>query len=59
MECSYCGCDINRHDPVFVQEEREFRRVDTGQFCNYGCLSAQIDEEGLADGAVCELDLDG
>jgi hypothetical protein len=52
MECTYCGSNIHGHDPVFVQEDTEFRRVDIGQFCNYACLSAHIDEEGLADGAA-------
>lgn len=58
-ECTYCGSDVYEHDPVFVMEEREFRRVETGGFCNYACLSAHIDEEGLADGAACTVDLDG
>lgn len=58
MECTYCGSNIHGHDPVFVQEDTEFRRVDAGQFCNYACLSAYIDEEGLADGAACEVDLE-
>jgi len=51
MNCDYCGSDVHRHEPVFVQEDREFRRVDVGQFCNYSCLSAYIDEGGLAGGA--------
>jgi len=58
-ECDYCGSDVYAHEPVFVTEEREFRRVETGAFCNYACLSAWIDEEGAADGACCEVDLDG
>jgi len=58
MDCTYCGSDIYAHDPVFVQKEREFRRTDVGQFCNYACLSAYIDEEGLAYGECCQVDLD-
>lgn len=58
MECTYCGSNVHRHEPVFVQEDTEFRRVDVGQFCNYACLSAYIEEEGLADGAACEVDLE-
>lgn len=57
-ECSCCGGDVYRHDPVFTLEEREFRRVETGAFCNYACLSAHIDEECLADGDACEIDYD-
>jgi hypothetical protein len=56
-ECNYCGKDVYGHEPVFVMEEREFRRVETGAFCNYACLSAYIDDEGLADGGVCEVDV--
>jgi len=25
-----------------------------GQFCNYACLAAYIEEEGLTEGAACE-----
>jgi hypothetical protein len=57
-ECTYCGSDVYRHDPVFVTEEREFRRVETGAFCNYACLSAHIDEEGLAEGDSCEIEFE-
>ena len=58
-ECTYCGSDVYGHDPVFVMEEREFRRVETGVFCNYACLSAHIDDKGLADGAACDVDIQG
>ncbi|MFP4174748.1 MAG: hypothetical protein ACLFSW_03095 [Halobacteriales archaeon] len=57
-ECDYCGSYVHAHDPVFTMEEREFRRVETGAFCNYACLSAYIDDEALADGAACSVDLD-
>lgn len=50
--CTYCGCDIERHDPVFVSEE--VADAPTDPFCNYGCLAAHIDEEGLATGTTCE-----
>lgn len=58
MDCTYCGSDVYRHNPVFVQKEREFRRTDAGQFCNYACLSAYIEEENLDSGAACEIDFD-
>lgn len=57
--CTYCGQDVDRHDPVFVQEREGGERVPAGQFCNYACLSQYVDEEGLVTGACCELDLDG
>ena len=69
-DCTYCGCAVEAHDPVFVYEEREDadedederedaaenERVLAGQFCNYACLSAHVEESNLADGAICRLD---
>lgn len=56
-KCTYCGSDIHRHDPVYVYEDgRGENQVEAGQFCNYACLSAYIDEEGLMDGVSCEID---
>lgn len=65
-DCTYCGCTVEAHDPVFVfeerkdadedEDERENERVPAGQFCNYACLSAHIEESNLADGAICRLD---
>ncbi|MFW6448535.1 MAG: hypothetical protein ACOC0X_03215 [Halobacteriota archaeon] len=52
--CSYCGSDVERHDPVYVEEVDEDGRVDAGAFCNYACLTAHIDEAGLTAGASCE-----
>ena len=49
--CAYCGCDVFAHEPVFVEEER----VDAGQFCNYACLLAFVNEEELTIGATGEL----
>lgn len=56
MECTYCGCAVEAHDPVYVEETVDGERTLTGQFCNYGCLGAHIEEEGLATDAVCNLD---
>ena len=56
-DCTYCDCDVYAHDPVFVTEERNGDRVEVGQFCNYGCLSAHVDEQDLAVGSTCQLDL--
>ncbi|KAB1195988.1 MULTISPECIES: hypothetical protein [Haloferax] len=54
-ECAYCGCDVHRHDPVFVEEVDGGERVSAGAFCNYACLSSYIDAEGLTIGATCEV----
>jgi hypothetical protein len=55
-DCPYCGCDVEAHDPVCVEEDVSGERTRTGQFCNYGCLSAHVEEEELATGTTCELD---
>jgi hypothetical protein len=50
---AHCGCAIFDHDPICVRDCTD----DCGSalyFCNYGCLSAHIDEEGLATGTTCE-----
>ncbi|MFB6173036.1 MAG: hypothetical protein ABEI39_00180 [Halobacteriales archaeon] len=52
--CTYCGCEVTAHDPVYVAEGEE--RAPAGQFCNYACLAAHIEEADLAAGAVCRLD---
>ncbi|UPV72890.1 hypothetical protein M0R89_10050 [Halorussus limi] len=56
-DCTYCGSDVNDHDPVFVAERRGDGRESAGRFCNYACLSAHIDEANLVDGACCTVDL--
>lgn len=56
-DCTYCESAVEAHDPVFVYEERDGERVEAGQFCNYACLSAHVDESNLADGACCRLDV--
>lgn len=55
-DCTYCGLDIWDHDPVFVESANAGTRESVGQFCNYACLSAHIDEADLAAGASCTLD---
>ena len=52
--CTYCDSDIHRHDPVFVTEGSAEGGSAAGQFCNYACLAAYIEEEGLTEGAACE-----
>ncbi|MFB6165762.1 MAG: hypothetical protein ABEJ31_11440 [Haloarculaceae archaeon] len=60
--CTYCGQDLADYDPVFVAElvaelvDGERRQV--GQFCNYACLTAYVDSEGLETGAACRFDPD-
>jgi len=53
-ECTYCGSDVERHDPVVVTERLDTGTSPSGQFCNYACLSAYIDEEELTYGTACE-----
>jgi hypothetical protein len=56
-ECTYCRTDISVHGPVFVEEIIEGEREQTGQFCNYACLAAYIEEENLTADACCRIDL--
>nr|WP_255170555.1 hypothetical protein [Natrononativus amylolyticus] len=53
-ECTYCGSDGERHDPIFVNEGTNASANRMGQFCNYACLAAYIEEEELTYGAACE-----
>lgn len=54
-DCAYCGCDVANHDPVCVctcsdgtDDEIDYR------FCNFGCLSAYIEDDELTTGTACE-----
>ena len=53
-DCAYCGCDVTVHDPVYVREGGEESETP---FCNYGCLAAHVDEEGLAVGTTCSVEI--
>ena len=55
-DCDYCGCDVTAHDPVYTFAD-EAGTDRSGQFCNYGCLAAHIEREGLARGTTCSVDL--
>ena len=57
-DCTYCGCEVYDHDPVFVSEAAGDERVEAGAFCNYACLLAHVEEAGLTTGATCEIELD-
>jgi hypothetical protein len=50
--CTYCGCDIDAHDPVCLRDCDPAGEL-LGQYCNYGCLSTHIDEADLAAGSAC------
>jgi len=50
MDCTYCGCAVAAHDPVYVSTSPG---SEPDPFCNYGCLSAHIETEGLATGTAC------
>ena len=45
--------------PTSHERPTDDERVDVGAFCNYACLSAHIDEAGLADGDACRWDPEG
>ncbi|RDI72033.1 hypothetical protein [Halopelagius longus] len=58
-DCTYCGCDVTAHDPVYVEEtDGDGSRLPAGRFCNYGCLAAHVEEAGLAAGTTCRVELD-
>ncbi|WP_458189131.1 hypothetical protein [Haladaptatus sp. NG-WS-4] len=40
-----------------VRRKTYRREQATGQFCNYACLSAYIEEEALTTGACCRLEV--
>ena len=50
IDCTYCGSDVYEHEALFVAEAQDGEREQTGQFCNYACLSTYIDEENLVTG---------
>lgn len=52
--CTYCGADVEAHDPVYVYEQETKDRAPAGEFCNYACLSSHIEEENLTTGDACE-----
>lgn len=52
IDCAYCGCDVTAHDPVYVRENGSEAETP---YCNYGCLSAHIEEDGLALGTTCSI----
>ena len=54
--CTYCGSDLDAYQPVFVDERRDGERIPRGQFCNYACLSAYVDEEELVYSDACSFD---
>jgi len=54
-DCTYCGSDVDAHDPVFVAEREDGERRPAGRFCNYACLVAYVDAEDLTTGACCRL----
>ncbi len=59
MECTFCGSDLSRYDPVHVEETVGGERVEAGAFCNYACLSAHVEAEELTYGDACEWSPDG
>jgi hypothetical protein len=50
--CTYCGCDVAAHDPIFVREGEPDGPL-AGSYCNYACLTAHVREADLDAGATC------
>ena len=55
VNCTYCDENLATYDPVFVERECDGERTNEGAFCNYGCLSAWVDETEAATGACCRI----
>lgn len=55
--CTFCGRDVEAHEPVYVEERQGNELVPAGQFCNYACLARYIEAEDLETGACCRIDL--
>lgn len=53
-DCTYCGSDVERHDPVSVADGVNPDPGQSRRFCNYACLAAYIEDEELVYGAACE-----
>lgn len=54
--CTFCGSDVEAHDPVYVAEGGDGGREPAGAFCNYACLLQHIEAEDLTLGAACRID---
>lgn len=56
-ECTYCGQDLEPYDTVVVERETDDARTREGAFCNFGCLTAWLDETDAATGSCCRIDV--
>ncbi|ERG99028.1 MAG: hypothetical protein J07HQX50_00170 [Haloquadratum sp. J07HQX50] len=56
--CMYCESQISNHDPICVRD-CENGCGSPAYFCNYACLSAHINEQGLMIGDACQWDSEG
>ena len=52
--CTYCGQDVTRYDPAYVEETEDGQRVPAGRFPNYACLQSYVEEQNLVSGACCQ-----
>jgi hypothetical protein len=50
--CTYCGSDVDAHDPLVV-DEGDADGPLAGQFCNYGCLVAHVEDADLLTDTAC------
>lgn len=53
--CAYCGSELARYDPVFVEETEDGDRLDVGGFCNYACLHEWTEDEDELTDACCTI----
>jgi hypothetical protein len=51
--CTYCDSDVGDHDPICVRDCDEHCSL-VGRFCNFACLTAYVEREGLTERASCE-----
>jgi hypothetical protein len=60
-DCTYCGCEVEAHDPLAVYETGDGDSDGdgpesgtlAGEFCNWGCLAAYVAESDVATGTSC------
>jgi len=59
-DCTYCGCEVEAHDPLAVYEtdDGDGPGALAGEFCNWGCLGAYVDDSDVATDTTCNWTAD-
>ncbi|WP_330631099.1 hypothetical protein [Halocatena halophila] len=52
QSCVFCGTRVIDHDPISVRSHPP-ATDEPAFYCNYACLSARIEEQGLHLGDAC------